>query len=687
MPKIKNCLIARSEITELKKLSNNSIVFSTKLHGIRIINPEDCQVTFNFAYESLNSKTNVLAFSPDEELLAFANDTVISVVHMPSRKVINTIHTHNEKAELLSFDQSSTYLLVGTSNGRVLQYRFNNSSLLSRLCSSSLFNEKKNPISCFALHNNTIAYSAYGGSISIVHLYSQSNKTVLQNLKASICALCFSDAHTLISGNSDGIVEIRSLLDKNIYVKINTPFTKVTQILLMPNPHYIMVCGGTNTLAIIDIQKSKILHSKYLEFEDKVQKFELIGDDILIVVLHNSKILSVELPSLAKLKSLLLHNSLDKAFHLITKEPMLENSAEHNELLQRYEKIYLEAIKALINQNKELAILLTSMFKNVNSKKEEIRSLFLAFENYSRFKTYYLEKKYTIAYIMASKYPALQHTVQYKKMEEIWRETFSNAQRHIILGKIDNARALLNEYITLNAKRPIIQLILNQNSLFLEFLKAIDEKNFKKVNALVLKNELFSQMPSFIKLEKEMRNSIQIIQDGIQTGNLNLAKEYFLKLKDTPYMSQKLAQLNLEYNSALKLQKAYNENNFKSCYEILDLHPSLGSTNLGILLEKHWMKLMDKCELYALKANIADIKKTLGELIDLSTRRDKIGALLRVSFHTKIKILMAKKSFKNAENIIYSYIDIFGLDNDITVIMQKFEAYSSFKLALTQDQR
>ncbi|MCK4737271.1 MAG: hypothetical protein KAT10_01820, partial [Sulfurimonas sp.] len=137
-------------------------------------------------------------------------------------------------------------------------------------------------------------------------------------------------------------------------------------------------------------------------------------------------------------------------------------------------------------------------------------------------------------------------------------------------------------------------------------------------------------------------------------------------------------------HNAQKLSEVYKNDDFKSCYKILDSHKSLNSTELGILLEKHYSKIINQCEEYALDGNIKDIKKTLGELISLPTRLNRVGDLVRVSFHVKIKLLISKKSFKAAETIIYSYIDIFGLDNEMSQIMKKFEKVSAHKLAITQ---
>ncbi len=94
---------------------------------------------------------------------------------------------------------------------------------------------------------------------------------------------------------------------------------------------------------------------------------------------------------------------------------------------------------------------------------------------------------------------------------------------------------------------------------------------------------------------------------------------------------------------------------------------------------------MHQCEEYASKGNIKNIKITLGQLIELNARRDKIGDLLRVSFQVQIKFLLARKNFNSAKNIIYSYIDIFGTDTEMKSLMKKYEAISNKSLAITQN--
>jgi hypothetical protein len=685
---INECIREKSEVTELKVVGNKLIAFSTKLHGLKFFSLIESKIILNLESEYLNPQTTAIAFSADSRLVALANSDFIYIIDLSSKELIKKIPINSEDVEILAFDLSSIYVIAGTKSGRVLQYKYNETSLISRLYSfpSKITIEetqnKKNFVSAFAFYKNRLACSGQGGSIIVIDLHSLSNKEVLTHDTRRTDALCFVNKGTIVSGNIDGIIHIRSLENKDFHKRISMPFIRIKQIILMPNPQFIMVSGDSNALALVDIKSYKIARTKYIEFENKVEKITLADDNTLVVALSNMKILYISLPSLEDLKSLILHNSLDKAFEIIEKNPMLKNSPQHEELEKKFDKVYFDAIEALIAQNKERALQITNMFKNIASLKEKIALLFEAFRHYERFQIHCSEQKLTLAYTMANKFPALKHTLQYAEMEETWKKAFKNAQKQVLQGKKDTARQYLNAYLTVNSKKELIQLILKNNSEFIQFLKAIENQNFAVVDELASKHPLFIEMPTYIALQEEINSNLKKAQKYVERGKIKRANIYLQKIKDVPALKKEFLHLAAKCDNIMHINKLYEENDFIACYEMIDTHSYLASTEFGLLLEKHWSKTIHKCEEAALKGNIIEIKSSLGELIQLSTRRDKIGNLLRLSFHTRIKMLIVQKTFKQAETIIYSYMDIFGFDQEISAIMKTFEDKSSIKLAI-----
>lgn len=686
------CYRARSHIEQLALLQNGTLAISTKVHGIRTFSHESCSSLKNLSIDLLGHQTTAVAFSSESNLFAFANNRIIYIYDTQNKTHLQTIQTNDGEIEILSFVPNTKYLVAGTKNGRVMQYRYDGRSHLSRLCSYGQSDKKEklhlknNYVSAFAFYGSLFASSGYGGTITILKMSSYTNRVSIHESKVRISKLCFLDNSHLLSGNIEGFVQIHSLKKDKVLKTIPMPFREINSLVLMPDSRYLLVSGQSKSIVLVDTHLQKVLSSAYLTFNEYVEHLAVSQNKELFVALANGEVLKIKLPTAQELKTLLFNGELDKAFLLIEKDPMLQGTREHKRVEVMYEKLYAQAIDALINANTLEAKKLMQMFANIPSKQQEVSSIFKAFEFYPKFKTLYLEKKYTFAYAIAHNHPALKRTFYYKKMEELFKEAFTFAQKQILMGRDDLAREILASYSGVASKKAIIKLILNQNNDFLEFLKAINEKNYPQIEKLLKRNEIFSQIPTFTALKHSTQNSLNSIREHINKGEVSTAKELIKSLRATHSIKEELQELYRDCNSVAKLQMHYEKNEFKSCYEIIDSNYNLDNLELTTLLEKHWTKIINQCEEAALKGDIKQIKSLLGELIGIKSRLDKIGDLLRLSFYIKIKALMAKRNFKSAENIIYSYIDIFGRDSEILAIMRLYEKTTKKRLAFTINQ-
>lgn len=684
-----HCLRTRSPILELKKLNNNLIALVTLQHGIKIFSYEKCENKATISHEYLNSETTAVSFSLNAEFIAFANTSYIFILHMASKIVLKTIPTDGEVIQRLEFDLESKYIIAATQSGRILQYRYDGSSLLGRLYSFEQIGKKTKSnsslVSSFAFHKNIMACGGNNGAIFTINLHSRANKLIIHNNTSRVSSLCFLDATRLLSSDAKGSIYLNCVKTAKLIKKVDSTFTKITQILLMPNPQYFMVIGGTKHVAVYDTQSLKLLHAKYVEFDEVVTALEIVNNKVIIATLKHNSIEKIDLPSAEKLKSFIVSNELDKAFDLVKKDPLLLGTREYEVLEIVYKKTYNKALNALIDGNKDIALESTKVLKYVDVKRKEIDLLFKSFENYPRFKSLYIEKKYALAYAMAVKYPALTQTFQYAKMEELWDDAFANAQRQIDHGHIGNATTLLKDFATVLDKRPLIKLMLNHNKDLQVFLQAISSNNYKQINSLAQSNPLFSLIAQYKTIQNDMDIELTRVQKHIGSCDLNAAVASLSKLQSIDSIKEKVGEQKEECRAVKRLQDAYKLNDFIQCYETIDKNPVLNSTKLGMLLQEHWLTIISECEGFALKGNIKDIKKKLAQLINLETRRDKIGDLFRLAFHTKIKAFISKKLYKKAEALIYSYMDIFGLDNEIKSIMKTCENKSKMKLALTNN--
>ena len=302
----------------------------------------------------------------------------------------------------------------------------------------------------------------------------------------------------------------------------------------------------------------------------------------------------------------------------------------------------------------------------------------------------------SLAFEVIDNNPMLRETTEYNKLQEMYRVVFTKAVEELRKGKNKNALKLLENFKDISSKKEEINALFIDFKHYERFKLHIFEEKYSIAYALCSKHSLLILTPEFKEMEEIFNTAFKLAREQMLMNQKDLAEDTL-----SPYMTilskrQKIKSLlkgNYNYESSAKktsavemqtekLLLAYDKSDFRECYELIDNY-SIEGLELIQLLEKHWVKLMIECENHALNGDIKAIKTLLGELISTKTRLDKIGDLLRVAFYSKVRILQESKKFSSAENIIYSYIDIFGVDIEIKDIMREYEKVSKKKLAIT----
>ena len=692
MIKKEECFRSRGEIVAFEILQDNTAIYALQHKIIKSFSTLTCKTLSNLSLEYLSSQTTAICFHKSLDLVAIANGKTIYIIDTRTKMVLQTIISYTGDITTLHFVQNSPYLITGTKNGRVVQYRYDGKSSLSRLCSFPFNNPigkkviGKNYVGSIDSNEKYVACSGYGGAITIIKLHSLTHKQTIQSARVRINTLKLISDELLISASIDANIYFHDLNKYKSTKTITSPIGNISKIIPVKENKYAILVGETNKLALLDVEHKKVLSDEFMKFETNVKFVELLDQNTIIAILENNIVQKVSLATIEDLTQLINKNLLGDAFLLLEKNPMLQNTPEHRELEELYNKLYNKAFDAFLNSNKKEATELLKQFKKVKSKKKELELILDSFEQYKKFYTLVLEKKYHVAYAISDKYPALKQTHPYNKMEDEFKRAFAFAQKQIKIGRDDVAKDALAMYSSVNSKKTIIKLLLKQNKDFLIFLKSLQAKNYKNISLLIKKDESFTQLPHYQELLKEIENNLQEIKESIYQSQIDEAIDKIKQIQYLPHIKEQLKDLYELANYTKLFLYGYHNNDFLSCYETIDKSKLLDQLELSNMLEKHWHKLMDTCESLALKGDLKGIKEALAELIALKSRSAKIGDILRLSFHTKIKQLLAKRTYTKAEAIIYSYIDIFGLDTEIKALMKTYEKLSNDKLAITENQ-
>ncbi|PHS57146.1 MAG: hypothetical protein COB17_06980 [Sulfurimonas sp.] len=215
------------------------------------------------------------------------------------------------------------------------------------------------------------------------------------------------------------------------------------------------------------------------------------------------------------------------------------------------------------------------------------------------------------------------------------------------------------------------------------FKELYKDKKYALAYAIAVKYTYLQLTPEYIQMEKNFQISYVNAQKLILLNLPDKAKNQINKYISV-ISKQKVLQLITTNNTKFKeFLLAYEDNNFRKCYEIMDIYKNIQLIKISILLNDYWDKLINKCLKYADKGDISSIKISMGKLLLVKTRANEISKILKFTFLVKIESLLKEKNYLSCEAIIYFYIDIFDTDIKIKKIKKMFEKNSSITLAIT----
>ena len=687
------CLKFRADILDIDIINGDFIAVASQNQNIKIIAPSECKVLHNLYFDLLSKSTTAIAFHPTQGIIAIANGETLYILDATHRNIMHTIQTHSGDITLLTFLPNTSYLICGTDNGRVVQYRYEGKSQISRLCSfpytknSSAKSVKHKYVSAIAYNSDYLACSGYGGAVTFLKLHSHAKKFTSEVSKSRVNALAFLEDKRVVFGNTEGTLFLAKTRKNAAITQINTLQRDIAQILPLPQQHYLLIASKSERVMLFNTQSNKLVSNNFLVFDKIVKKMLLLGKNELLVSFVDNSIVKISLGDTKELAQELRAGNLLQALQLLEADPILQESSLAAKAEELYKKLYSKCFLEFLHSKKRESLEALKPFSVLKNKKDDYQNLLLAVQNYTKLQNFYKEHKLALAYALCERFEALKLTLEYEKMERAYKQSFMLAQKQLLQQRTDKAKELLEPFATVASKRAMVQLLLRQNKQFLEFLRAVSVKEYATIESLLKNHPSFQEIPSYIALENEITKDIHATRDCIDKGEISQAVAIIKRLQNIPSVKEELYKLYQHAQEAEKLLHYYEKSNFAQCYETLDANSELESMQLAQLLEQHWNKLIESCEIYALEGNIKAVKDTLGDLIHISSRKNKIGDLLRLSFHSKIKKELQRRQYKAAENFIYSYIDIFGMDSEIEQFMKAFEKLTQQTLAITFTQQ
>jgi hypothetical protein len=186
------------------------------------------------------------------------------------------------------------------------------------------------------------------------------------------------------------------------------------------------------------------------------------------------------------------------------------------------------------------------------------------------------KKDYASAYELVAKNPMLRSSLAYAHLEKIWENVLSQAQMLLEKGQKDTAEHIVTPFISVPAKRMLIQSLFKDFVEFEKFKLLISKKKYPLAYSLASQYPTFKQTSYYKHMEKEWKKTFAVARQFI----FDKTKEDYVKKILTPFrgVSEKTALIQALFNEK-ELYKLFKQKlvkkDFRGFFELINRYPFL----------------------------------------------------------------------------------------------------------------
>lgn len=658
-------LIQPLQYPKLGLVSQDNTIYSYDL--------ETAEVTKVFHLNIAEGTTLICAFDPHNNRLLFGSNkaSTLNLIDLNQKKVINQYDLEQQIPTLLTFSPDGQYFICGTDQGRVLLWRCDSNTLISRLHSfpeytSAYTKPKINYVSALTFDGMTLASSGYGGSIVITDYRTQTfSKRYSPGYLKNTALLIYN--HFVITANQEGTLIKIDQKGAVANQRLGTSHKNIRFLQRIGPEPYIIVTSDLPYVTLINGNTFKVIQERYLELDAPLSSLCVIGDTLFAGNLNN-ELMKFDLQPFEEFEKLIRAKEYAQAYEYCKNEPLLLESDLYKEL----ESIYAEQLnkaKGYLTQKLIAdAKIVLEPFKAAKAK--EIAEVFQVYSFIDRFTDLFEQRKLAAFYGHAEQYPLLQETPVYQEAEKLWAEKFTRAQKLMFLNKEREIQEELSLFTTVTSKRPFILLLLQNSAVLKIYSKAIQTKNYYQLRNLTVSFPLLRKFPSYQNFIKDTGEIIGAIIKALNERSFEEAELLLNELKDVVQYEAEYLQLKKLHSMAKNLHRALKNDQLRSAYRLIDNHPELLMLPWGEELNRQWNEKLSLAEQYAIKGEVSSIKKEFADLFDLPNRHGRLGDILRTAYHVQLKKLL-KTDVENFSSGIVAYCDLFGIDTELRNLLKK----------------
>jgi hypothetical protein len=635
-------------------------------------------------HKLLNSlKTNLensiwnrrVSFSANGEFIVYGvpDNSEINVYSTISKELKYKISKGYHQGDVVSSvtDNFNKYFVSTSKDGRAFLWNIQTGSNVFS------FPKLEKPIN-IARFDPTGEIVALGGDDGIIQLYSISTMKLVQTIKNEnpIRAILFLSNKYLISLDKENKVILWRIADsKNIKVIIehNANITKMT---ISADEKFLFLSTIKGTVILYNLTDHKIVNFNYININNAITSIITVQETGDLIVSDIKGIISFY--SLSEdqkvLNKYIKAKKYQEAYRLILQNDLLKFTKEAEVLELVWKKALQTSKDMLENDGGDLLKidLLLEPFQVVPEKKEIINTIIADFKHYEVLNRFMEKENYYLAYDTIAKYPSLEKTKAYKRLDSIWQDYFRRAKIKLFEknGEVE-AREMLAKFSGVTDKAYTIKNLFLQKNSYLAFQNLLRTKKFGQLLELVSKNR-------FLESNSEYQEVINIIDGAyiqmklaIKNGTLDVAKERADFLRSSGVYLEEVNDSLSEIEIHKQFITISKKKDINEILSMVDKYPYLKNYPIVENLEKHWNEVIFEAQEIASHGDVEGVANLLSEFYLIKVRFNKMANIFKIAYLSDLHNTVAE----NSDHLVIvsvilkrgveNYLKLFGLDQEI----------------------
>ncbi|MDF1880673.1 hypothetical protein JHD50_05030 [Sulfurimonas sp. MAG313] len=665
----------KSAIITLKELNDGTLVVMSKNGDLRCLNTFSHKTISGFKtnIEQERSSGQYMSMSACGKYAAcvLSQSPNAVVFDVPSKIVLHTTSGHKGDIECVCVDDNSRYIVTGGTDGRTYVY-----DIISNLLIFS-FPPHADYIASLAINDFHILSASYDKSISVLNLDTMKTPSKLRGHSAVIVQMVFLKDMQMLSADKEGNILVWDLKTASLLRRLPKANDDITCLCVSKDETFLFLGSKLGYVFLYDLEKGIILMSSFIKEDSKICSLALIEHKQEIVV--GTKTGKLSFYPLLPDEDFLITQVKSKQYLSLYKQaqdnPILSYSPIFHQLESLWESSLSKATELLEREQKSNAEMILEPFKGVPIKSTIIKDLLKDYQEFNKFKQHILNKKYSLAYPIASLHPNFKKTEVYQSMEADWHLKFNKAKMYIMEkeGEV-KVRKYLNDFRGISQKSILIQELYTQRTAYMLFKRKLAQKDYVSLFALIEKCPFIKEFDEYDEL-LDYVNGIYI------KATKALDKKQYPKVLEFASILSYFPEFKNEASIMIKNTKLiksflelYADRNLNAMYTCIAESPFLLELSEAKELNDDWNEHLNLAQKFASKADVVNVVASLEDFFDIKTKHLNIALVVQQAYIAQFyRGVRANKSQVMIENGVKQYLIFLGIDESIEEFVQAFK--------------